>query len=160
MLYFSVLWMLKYSIGWRPSIWGGQIVSAIAEAVLDISLPIFFAKCLIFIYPLTREKILGWKFISFPWNRPLLFGFRCCARIEVALHELRLLCTDWGCNAQIEVTLHRLRLPCTDWAARRPAQHIYYFIYEQSEGRRYTFHLESFLYICGRIRNIINFQIV
>ena len=41
MLYFSVLWMLKYSIGWRPSIWGGQIVSAIAEAVLDISLPIF-----------------------------------------------------------------------------------------------------------------------
>ena len=32
---------VEYSIGWRPSIWGGQIVSAIAEAVLDISLPIF-----------------------------------------------------------------------------------------------------------------------
>ena len=28
----------------------------------------------------------------------------------VAVHELRLLCTDWGCFAQIEVAMHRLRL--------------------------------------------------
>ena len=37
---------------------GGQIVSAIAEAVLDVSPPFFFAKCIFYIYSLTGGKAL------------------------------------------------------------------------------------------------------
>ena len=38
----------------------------------------------------------------------LCTNWGCFARIEVALHRLRLQCTDWGCPAQIEVTMYRL----------------------------------------------------
>ena len=71
-----------------------------------------------------RAEKKAWvqKSILSPWNRPLLFGFFFCARIEVVLHELRLFCTDWGCFAQIEVALHRLRLPCTDWGCLAPIE--------------------------------------
>ena len=153
LLYFSVLWMLKYSIGWRPSIWGGRLFRPLLRLFLTF-LSQFFCKMSNFYMSPSQRKKLGFENSFYPSEIGLYFlGFFLCtnwgcfAWIEVVLHRLRLFCTDWGCPAQIEVAPHRLRLPCTDRGC-----------HEQSEGRHHTFHLKSSPYICGRIRNIISFQ--
>ena len=99
MLYFSVLWMLKYSIGWRPSIWGGQIVSAIAEAV--------FFLC-------TNWGCFAWIEVVLHRLRLFCTDWGCPAQIEVAPHRLRLLRTDWGCPAPILIEFESMKLFCCE----------------------------------------------
>ena len=53
---------------------GGQIVSAIAEAVFDVSPPFFLAKCISYIYPLAGEKSSGSKFHHIPPKKTVTFG--------------------------------------------------------------------------------------
>ena len=53
----------------------GQIVSAIAEAVFDVSPPFFLTKCILYIYPLARKKKAPVQnFNSSPRNMLLLLG--------------------------------------------------------------------------------------
>ena len=65
MLYFSVHWMLKYSLRWRPRP-RGQIVSANAEAVLDISPLICFSK----------SQIAKGQYKDYLVGQLTIFGFR------------------------------------------------------------------------------------
>ena len=124
MLYFSVLWMLKYSIGWRPSIWGGggRLFRPLLRLFLTFLSQIFCKMSNFYMCPSQRKKL---EFINSCYPPEIgryFLGFFFSARIEVVLHELRLFCTDWGCFAQIEVALHRLRLPCTDWGCLAPIE--------------------------------------
>ena len=66
--------MLKYSIQWRPPIWGrGQFVSAIAEAVFDISPPFFCKTYFLYISP-SQRKMLGFKISFYPPKKADTFG--------------------------------------------------------------------------------------
>ena len=129
MLYFSVLWMLKYSIGWRPSIWGGGRLFRPLLRLFLTFLSQFFCKMSNFYMSHSQRKKLGFEnsfypseigryflgFFSLHELRLFCMNWGYFAQIEVVLHRLRLPCTDWGCPAQIEVAPHRLRLPCTNF---------------------------------------------
>ena len=129
MLYFSVLWMLKYSIGWRPSIWGGgRLFRPLLRLFLTFLSQFFCKMSNFYISPSQRKNLefinsfyppeIGRYFLGFfslHELRLFCMNWGCFAQIEVVLHRLRLPCTDWGCPAQIEVALHRLRLSCTNF---------------------------------------------
>ena len=50
MLYFSVLWMLKHSTQWRPSICGDRLLRPLLRPSLMFSPNFFLAKCVFYIW--------------------------------------------------------------------------------------------------------------
>ena len=119
--------MLKYSIGWRPSIWGGGRLFRPLLRLFLTFLSQFFCKMSNFYMSPSQRKKLGFENSFYPSEIGRYFlvfflctNWGCFAWIEVILHRLRLFCTDWGCSAQIEVAPHRLRLLRTDWGCPAP----------------------------------------